>query len=723
MGGADPALVTQKKAVAKPGAAAVRVQRVAAGLVEVSRVESEECDRVSASGTSESDNEEVGLLEEQQGLSSSLANVVGKELADQVFVEMPQSVQSSAGRVLGGTSSLGTSSRSPAGASLVLEGGEHRGKVKMVGEGSVSAQGVQNLSVPSHVAAVDVQQVDAEDDKVSSFDSESCERVSTSGGSDSDCEEEGVLVVEQQGLCSTQPEKTRVRMTHQVLDVMSQSDLAAAGACFGGASSLSEMELAGGVPLGGTKNVGAGHASGVTQGMDPHSSPGVHGEKVGGGEPVIAQVGAVGDAQVAPWVNLFRDNRNLSKGLMLEELEVEGDRVLLEKDDVDVVEEAWGFCLVGLFAGKFPGMVAVSKLRESWKVKCSFWRHRSGWLVFKFQSDEDRLKVLNGGPYFAYGSNLMLKIMPSCFRFEGEAVTSVPIWIQLPGLPLDCWNGRALSKIVSKVGKPISSDKMTLTKERISFARVLVEVDVSSDIVSEVEIQLPTGVVYHQSVIPEFTPKFCQRCKTFGHVEATCGKGSEGGQQPAFVAKKKTLSSGAGKSVPFAPSSAVLPVARPVGMPRFGVGTGGEGSGDVQSVAVPGVSLPRPAVACTEEGLAAVNKGKHILGPALQVTAGSTHHPVVEGLGLGPVCQAEPVATGDLAGPSGADLLPRTVVQGATGSGKKGKKKKKSGQQDVTSEHQLSEGEGLLLEPGPYDGMVDCFEGWNKGGKKGRRKV
>ena len=215
----------------------------------------------------------------------------------------------------------------------------------------------------------------------------------------------------------------------------------------------------------------------------PHPCPTGPDDKLGAANNVRAQVGSVGAAKVAPWVNLFKDNRNLGKGILLEEWEVEGDLVKLEEDDVDVVEEAWGYCLVGLFAGRFPGMAAVRKLREGWKVECTLWRHRSGWFVFKFQSEEDRRAVLNGGPYFVYGTNLILKILPRCFRFEGEDVSSVPIWIQLPGLPLDCWNARSLGKIVSKVGKPITTDRLTLTKERLSFARVLVEVDASTEIV------------------------------------------------------------------------------------------------------------------------------------------------------------------------------------------------------------------------------------------------
>jgi len=466
----------------------------------------------------------------------------------------------------------------------------------------------------------------------------------------------------------------------------------------------------------------------------PLSGPGVIGEKLrgelrkpslpavglGDGDPVRTSVPPVGGDQRAPWVSLFKDNRNLDKGILLEEKVVDGDLVSLDEDDVDDVEEAWGFCLVGLFAGKFPGWAAVCKLKEGWRVNCTQWRHRSGWLVFKFQSDEDRIKVLNGGPYFAYGSNLMLKILPSCFRFEGVDISSVPIWIQLPGLPLDCWNARALSKIVSKVGKPITTDKMTRTKERLSFARVLVEVDVSSEVVSDVEIRLPTGDVYHQLVISEYTPKFCSSCKSFGHVVGSCGKVSEGGQHRPYVARKNGPLVGGGKAVPFASKSSVGPAAAAVVGAREGAGVGRDDLGATK--AVDGASV-RPAVAWmppwpvqpasrpSADGVGATDgqgkgvgatssKGKEVLV--------SDNLPVGVDSRQGPVCP-------------GIQLIPS--VQGESTLGRKGKKKKKkSGKGDVIHDLQQSEGEDPLLLPYPYEDLEDCLQGGIIGGKKGGRK-
>lgn len=82
--------------------------------------------------------------------------------------------------------------------------------------------------------------------------------------------------------------------------------------------------------------------------------------------------------------------------------------------------------------------------------------------------------------------------------------------MKLPGLPLDCWNPRALAKIASKTRKkPISTDTLIATKGRISYARVLVEIDASKELVRSVAMNLPTGKLREQVVEFEHEPKFC----------------------------------------------------------------------------------------------------------------------------------------------------------------------------------------------------------------------
>ncbi|KAL0386530.1 UNVERIFIED_CONTAM: hypothetical protein Slati_4596900 [Sesamum latifolium] len=122
--------------------------------------------------------------------------------------------------------------------------------------------------------------------------------------------------------------------------------------------------------------------------------------------------------------------------------------------------------------------------------------------------------------------------MPTCFEFKDDEISSTPVWATLPSLPLECWNPNALGKIGSKLGTPIAMDSLTLKMERLSYARILVEVDASKKLVEEVEFILPNGVQRKQPVVYEYMPKFCSACNRFGHLEDSC----HAAQPPAATA-------------------------------------------------------------------------------------------------------------------------------------------------------------------------------------------
>lgn len=63
--------------------------------------------------------------------------------------------------------------------------------------------------------------------------------------------------------------------------------------------------------------------------------------------------------------------------------------------------------------------------------------------------------------------------------FQKEMPTTLPLWVRFYNLPLNCWGPRTLSKIVSRLGKPIFIDECTKNQTRISYARVLVDMNIN----------------------------------------------------------------------------------------------------------------------------------------------------------------------------------------------------------------------------------------------------
>ncbi|KAL2227676.1 UNVERIFIED_CONTAM: hypothetical protein Sindi_2126300 [Sesamum indicum] len=95
--------------------------------------------------------------------------------------------------------------------------------------------------------------------------------------------------------------------------------------------------------------------------------------------------------------------------------------------------------------------------------------------------------------------------MMDCFEFKEDDISLTPVWATLPSLPLECWHPNALEKIGSRIGIPIAMDSLTMKMERVSYSRMLVEVDVSKRLVDQVE---------------------------FGHLQETC----QGAYLPAVAA-------------------------------------------------------------------------------------------------------------------------------------------------------------------------------------------
>lgn len=114
----------------------------------------------------------------------------------------------------------------------------------------------------------------------------------------------------------------------------------------------------------------------------------------------------------APWINLFKDDRSPNEGFKIGSIEDQPDVITLEAVDVDNVDDSWGYCIVGYFAGRFRGKAALLLMYNSWKVEYQYFVHRSGWLIFKFKDEASRTSVIQGAPYFVFGRLLMLKVMP-----------------------------------------------------------------------------------------------------------------------------------------------------------------------------------------------------------------------------------------------------------------------------------------------------------------------
>nr|GME15749.1 DUF4283 domain-containing protein [Ipomoea batatas] len=188
----------------------------------------------------------------------------------------------------------------------------------------------------------------------------------------------------------------------------------------------------------------------------------------------------------------------------------------------EVLEEEKSFCLMGRFAGRFPGMRHVIQMVRSWKMECTAEYESNEHVRFRFKREEDRQTIYEGGPFHLFGKRLFLENMKEDYVLGAKAFCCLPVWVRLPMLPTKCWNQKALSRIASKLGKPMFMDKFTYEQQKRDFARILVDMDCSIQPVETVSFKMPDGALWKQHLIFENLPPYCSRCGSEIHLTASC---------------------------------------------------------------------------------------------------------------------------------------------------------------------------------------------------------
>lgn len=145
----------------------------------------------------------------------------------------------------------------------------------------------------------------------------------------------------------------------------------------------------------------------------------------------------------------------------------------------------------------------------------------NGCFIFRFASAEKCDRVLMRGPYTFHNKPFIVQTWDIDFEFDPNCITTIPLWVTFPGLPVGYWSCETLSKIESATGKSKHTDQFTATMERISYARVLVETDVAQPLIEVIEMITPT-VVFQLLVEYEQRSKYCGHYLKFGHTYEGC---------------------------------------------------------------------------------------------------------------------------------------------------------------------------------------------------------
>ncbi|KAK6160611.1 hypothetical protein DH2020_003992 [Rehmannia glutinosa] len=190
--------------------------------------------------------------------------------------------------------------------------------------------------------------------------------------------------------------------------------------------------------------------------------------------------------------------------------------------ETDRLDAAWRLTLIGKFSFAIPHAQAIVKGLSSLGIKGPFsWSFANhSHIIIKLQLEEDYSRLWMGTIWMLGECPMrILKWTPS-FNPKMEAPLA-PVWIRLPGLPIQFFDYHALFAICKELGSPLQVDLPTARKTRLSFARVCLELNLENARIEE--ILLKFGDTRHvQKIIYEKVPSYCKYCKHIGHGEEDC---------------------------------------------------------------------------------------------------------------------------------------------------------------------------------------------------------
>ncbi|KAH0645442.1 hypothetical protein KY284_033326 [Solanum tuberosum] len=225
-----------------------------------------------------------------------------------------------------------------------------------------------------------------------------------------------------------------------------------------------------------------------------------------------------------PWVNMFRNNRAANNGMNLSYIPpqiVNGQTMVqLEGKEVQIEEDKWKCALIAYVIGECPGYNTMNRyISLNWAAvaKPAVYLHEEGYYIVKFQNLNDMNEILYTGPYTINNRPIILKQWCPDFDFGSEFLTEIPLWVNFPKLPLNCWGVGSLSRIASAIGVPLFADECTTKQTRISYARMLIEVNVTKPIPHQISVMNPNGGTFMQEVVLEWRPQYCDKCQKIGH--------------------------------------------------------------------------------------------------------------------------------------------------------------------------------------------------------------
>ncbi|XP_056697466.1 uncharacterized protein [Spinacia oleracea] len=145
---------------------------------------------------------------------------------------------------------------------------------------------------------------------------------------------------------------------------------------------------------------------------------------------------------------------------------------------------------------------------------------KKGVFLVRFLTMDMTDKVTSGHLFFD-NKPMVVKPWNVDMDMEKEDLKYVPIWIQLR-LNFKYWGENSMFTIVSQLGTPIKRDSATVSRDKLQFARVLVDMPISKTLPYQIPFMNEHNELTQVPVTYEWRPTVCTNCKQVGHLTTDC---------------------------------------------------------------------------------------------------------------------------------------------------------------------------------------------------------
>ncbi|XP_019253910.1 PREDICTED: uncharacterized protein LOC109232605 [Nicotiana attenuata] len=209
-----------------------------------------------------------------------------------------------------------------------------------------------------------------------------------------------------------------------------------------------------------------------------------------------------------------------SNPLPIHSRSVDEQRIHLTEEDQECIYQPWRYSLIiKLHGKKIQHHILKKKIQVAWKIMDNFPLIDLGedYYIAKFKCEEHMIRVLNNGPWFIFGRFLSIQRWKPNFVATEVKSSLTAIWIRLPQLPTEFYDGIILAKIGNAIGKLLKVDTCTSSTLRGRYARLCIDLPLEVPVIPFINIG------HHKQIIQyEGENTLCKQCGRLGHVAMRC---------------------------------------------------------------------------------------------------------------------------------------------------------------------------------------------------------